>query len=66
MVDLKGNLGDFQKYLEGINFPAKKEDLENQMKEKGAPQEIIEKIKTFAGDRFNNIQELTRHFTKND
>ncbi len=54
----KFNPGDVQKYLEGINFPASKDEVASGAESNGAPQGLVEQIKNAAKDKFQNQQEV--------
>lgn len=52
------NPQDIQKYLQGINFPAEKQDVASQAEGNGAPQGIVDKIKNAAQQKFGGPQEV--------
>ncbi|MGI9049480.1 MAG: DUF2795 domain-containing protein [Rubrobacteraceae bacterium] len=52
------NPQDIQQYLQGINFPAEKQDVASQAESNGAPQGIVEKIKNAAQQKFNGPEEV--------
>jgi hypothetical protein len=56
-VDL-GSLGNMQQYLEGINFPANKEEVASGAESNGAPQDFADQIKNAATERFNSPEEV--------
>ncbi len=43
-----------QNYLQGIDFPAGKEEVASAAESNGAPQEIVEKIRNADRERFDN------------
>ena len=56
-VDL-GSMGNMQQYLEGINFPAGKEEVASQAEGNGAPQDFVDQIRNAATERFNSPEEV--------
>jgi len=56
-VDL-GNMGNMQQYLQGVNFPAGKDEVASQAESNGAPQDMVQKIKNAAMDKFNGPQDV--------
>ena len=55
-----GNLdiGQLQQYLQGMNFPAQKEEVASNAESNGAPQNIVDGIRNAAQDRFNSQDEV--------
>lgn len=61
-----GNLGDFgnldvgqlQGYLQGVNFPAGKEEVASDAESNNAPQELVQQIRNSGTDTFNNPDEV--------
>ncbi len=51
-----------QKYLKGVNYPAKKQDLVNQAKQNGAPQEIVQELQQFPNQEFAGPQEVMKAY----
>jgi hypothetical protein len=51
-------MGNMQQYLQGINFPAQKDEVASQAESNGAPQDFVSKIKNAATERFNGPQEV--------
>ncbi|MCA1716656.1 MAG: DUF2795 domain-containing protein [Actinobacteria bacterium] len=51
-------MGDMQQYLEGINFPADREEVASGAESNGAPQDFVDQIGNAAQDRFNGPQEV--------
>lgn len=51
-------MGDMQQYLQGINFPANKDEVASGAESNGAPQGIVEQIRNAAQDRFGGPQEV--------
>lgn len=48
------NPGDAQKYLQGVNFPASKEQVTSMLKSNGAPNEIVQKVESAAKNQFSD------------
>ena len=61
-VDLPnlGNLdiGQLQQYLQGVNFPAQKEEVASNAESNGAPQNIVDGIRNAAQDKFTSQDEV--------
>ena len=55
-----GNLSNMQQYLQGINFPAQKEDVASGAESNGAPQDLVQQIRNAATERFNSPEEVLR------
>ncbi len=53
-----GSLGDMQQYLQGINFPANKEEVASGAGSNGAPQGFVDQIRNAATERFNSPEEV--------
>ena len=53
-----GNLGNMQQYLQGINFPAQKEEVASGAESNGAPQGLVQQIRNAATERFNSPEEV--------
>ena len=51
-----GNLdiGQLQQYLQGVNFPAQKEEVASNAEGNGAPQNIVDGIRNAAQNQFNS------------
>ena len=52
------NLGDIQKYLQGVNFPADKNSLVSAMQGNGAPGDILEKVRGANKGQFNGPEDV--------
>ncbi len=51
---------DFSQYLQGVEFPAKKNELVSAAQSKGAPQHLIEHLEGLRdGAEFRDINELS-------
>ena len=55
-----GNLdvGQLQQYLQGVNFPAQKEEVASNAESNGAPQNVVDGIRNAAQDQFNSQDEF--------
>ncbi len=55
-----GNLdfGQLQQYLQGVNFPAQKEEVVSNAESNGAPQNVVDGIRNAAQDQFNSQDEV--------
>lgn len=52
------NPQDLQKYLQGVNWPADKEQVANTAEGNGAPQGLLEQIRNLGGGQFNGPQDV--------
>ncbi len=52
------NPQDLQKYLQGVNWPADKEQVAAQAESNGAPQGLLEQIKNLGGGQFDGPQDV--------
>ena len=57
------DLGDLRlpellQYLQGMNFPANKEEVASNAESNGAPQAVVEQIRNAATERFNSPEEV--------
>lgn len=59
-MDLGGTLDNLGQYLQGINFPANKEEVASNAESNGAPQEVVDKIRNATTDTFNSAEEVTQ------
>ena len=57
-MDNLGSMGNIQQYLQGINFPAQKDEVASGAEGNGAPQNVVEQIRNAATERFNGPQEV--------
>lgn len=46
--------------MQGVNFPASKEDVIASLQENNAPQEAINQVKNASTDTFNSADEVTQ------
>jgi len=56
-------LGDFRlaellQYLQGMDFPANKEEVASNAESNGAPQDVLGQIRNAATERFNSPEEV--------
>ncbi|MDO8583820.1 MAG: DUF2795 domain-containing protein [bacterium] len=58
----KVSAGEVQKYLKGVEYPARKEDLVNKAQEEGAPKEVIDEINRMPGNEFNSPADLMKGY----
>ena len=59
-MDLGGTLGNLGQYLQGIDFPASKEEVASNAESNGAPQEVVDQIRNASNDTFNSADEVTQ------
>ncbi len=52
------DLGQLQQYLQGVNFPAQKEEVASNAESNGAPQNIVDGIRNAAQNQFNSQDEV--------
>ena len=57
LKNLANSAGSAQEYLNGVQFPIKKDDLADQLQQKGAPEQIVERIRSSDLSKFENAQE---------
>ena len=55
-----GNLdiGQLQQFLQGVNFPAQKEEVASNAESNGAPQNVVDGIRNAAQNQFNSQDEV--------
>lgn len=53
-----GELGDLKQYVEGIEFPASKEQIIDQLQQSGAQEDLIAKVKEIGQEQFNDQGDL--------
>ena len=49
---------DATQYLEGVDFPASKEDLASAAEDNGAPEELVERLRTLGRPTFSDPNEV--------
>ncbi|HSL01287.1 MAG TPA: DUF2795 domain-containing protein [Rubrobacteraceae bacterium] len=52
------DLGQVQQFLQGVNFPAQKEEVASNAESNNAPQELVEQIRNSGKDNFNSVEEV--------
>ena len=52
------DLGQLQQYLQGVNFPAQKEEVASNAESNGAPRDVVDQIRNAATERFNSPEEV--------
>jgi hypothetical protein len=55
------DLDDAQKYLEGLNFPASKEEVLSSAEGNGAPGELIRSIESLPKGEFSEPEDFMNH-----
>src|SRR5579863_654926 len=51
-----------QKYLKGVDYPAKKQELVETAKKNGAPQEVVQVIQQFPNKEFGGPQDVIKAY----
>ena len=49
---------DARQYLEDVDYPASKEDLVSAAEDNGAPDELLERLRTLGRPTFSGLQEV--------
>jgi uncharacterized protein DUF2795 len=52
------DLGQLQGYLQGVNFPAGKEEVAPNAESNDAPQKLVEQIRNSGTENFNSADEV--------
>ncbi len=52
------DLGQLQQYLQGVNFPAGKEEVASNAESNNAPQELVQQIRNSGTQTFNSADEV--------
>ena len=52
------DLGQLQQFLQGVNFPAPKDEVASNAESNGAPQNLVDQIRNAATERFNSPEEV--------
>ena len=52
------NPDEATQYLEGVDYPASKEDLASAAEDNGAPEELVEKLRTLGRPNFSGLDEV--------
>ena len=53
-----------QEYLTGVDYPISKHELIRAAEENGAPQEMIEELQAYDGERFESPADVQGAFTR--
>jgi hypothetical protein len=59
---VKGSAAELEKYLKGVDFPASKDDLIENARANGAPEDVIDMISDLSEDNFNSPIDLSKAF----
>jgi hypothetical protein len=57
-----GEIGDLRQYVEGIDFPASKEQIIDQLQQSGAKEDVIAKVREVGQDQFKDQGDLLSSF----
>lgn len=57
-----GEMGDLKQYVDGIQFPASKDEIIQQLQASGAREDVIAKVRDVAQDRFDSQGDLLSSF----
>ena len=52
------DLGQLQGYLQGVNFPAGKEEVASNAESNNAPQELVQQKRNSGTENFNSAEEV--------
>lgn len=52
------DLGQLQGYMQGVNFPAGKEEVASNAESNNAPQELVQKIRNSGTENFGSADEV--------
>ena len=52
------DLGKLQGFLQGVNFPASKEEVASNAEGNNAPQELVQQIRNSGTENFNSADEV--------
>ena len=52
------NLDQLQQFLPGVDFPAGKDEVVNQVQSNGAPQEVVDAVKNSNSETFNSADDV--------
>lgn len=56
--DFAANQGNLKDKLQGMHFPASKNDVLNQLEQKGVPSQIIDKLKNVDTSQFQSVDDV--------
>jgi hypothetical protein len=51
-----------QRYLQGVNYPANKEDLLSAAEKNDAPDDVVEEIRSLSGEEFDGPDQVMKAF----
>ena len=54
------NPDEVNRYLEGVDYPASKEDLASAAEDNGAPEELVERLRTLGRPDFSGPDEVVK------
>lgn len=57
-----GEMGNLKQYVEGIDFPASKDEVISQLRANGAQEDILAKVRDIGQDHFKNQGDLLSSF----
>ena len=57
-----GEMGNLKQYVEGIDFPASKDEIISQLRANGAQEDILAKVRDIGQDHFKNQGDLLGSF----
>lgn len=49
-------------YLKGVDFPARKQDLQKHAKKNDAPKEVVEVLQALPNETYNNMADVMKGF----
>jgi hypothetical protein len=52
------NLDQLQQFLPGVDFPAGKDEVVNQVQSNGAPQEVVEAVENSSTETYNSADDV--------
>lgn len=55
---------NIEQHLKGINYPVQKNELVNQVRQKGASDDVVRKIEQLPQDRFQSQQEVMQNLDR--
>ena len=58
LKDMASNAGGLGDQLKGINFPISKDDLVNQLSQKGVPSQVTDRLKGASTDQFTSQDDV--------
>lgn len=56
--DMAGNAGSIRELLEGIEFPISKDNLLDQIQQRGAPEQVVNRLRDVDTSQFDSAQEV--------